>query len=74
MQWLLQQGFFGPDMRPDMLLSVTTGHSLITSTASTASADIPSVSSPFRGTQLVYTLGERTDGAPAVSSAVESLS
>ncbi|PAV22511.1 alpha beta-hydrolase [Pyrrhoderma noxium] len=27
---------------------------------------VTGVSSPFRGTQIVYTLGERTDGAPSV--------
>ncbi|EIN14006.1 alpha/beta-hydrolase [Punctularia strigosozonata HHB-11173 SS5] len=48
MQWLIAQGFFGANMHPSMVSSVTT------------------VSAPFRGTQLVYTLGERTDGAPAV--------
>ncbi|KAF5385190.1 hypothetical protein D9615_001327 [Tricholomella constricta] len=38
LQFLLQQGHFGPSDHPDMIL----------------------------GTQLVYTLGERTDAAPAV--------
>lgn len=44
----MSTGFFGKDVHPDMILSVT------------------SVSAPFRGTQLVYTLGEREDAAPAV--------
>ncbi|THH19047.1 hypothetical protein EW146_g2052 [Bondarzewia mesenterica] len=48
LQQLLQEGFFGPECHPDMVLSVST------------------VCSPFRGTQIVYTLGERIDAAPTV--------
>ncbi|KAG8898638.1 hypothetical protein FRB99_007248, partial [Tulasnella sp. 403] len=48
LQWLINQGHFGPDAHPDMILSIT------------------SVSSPFRGTQIVYSLGESVRDAPAI--------
>ncbi|KAA1468030.1 alpha/beta-hydrolase [Dentipellis sp. KUC8613] len=48
LQRMLEEGFFGREQHPDMMLSVTT------------------VCAPFRGSQLVYTLGERTDAAPSV--------
>ncbi|CAA7265951.1 unnamed protein product [Cyclocybe aegerita] len=48
LQHLLNEGHFGKDGDPDMILSVN------------------AVCAPFRGTQLVYTLGESTTSAPSV--------
>ncbi|KJA25838.1 hypothetical protein HYPSUDRAFT_384676 [Hypholoma sublateritium FD-334 SS-4] len=48
LQHLLQEGHFGKDSHPDMILS------------------LDAVCCPFRGTQLVYTLGESMTAAPEV--------
>lgn len=50
-----------------MILSVNTSeHAFVQSSSAAITNSL--VSAPFRGTQLVYTLGERTDAAPAVRS------
>ena len=64
LQWLLSTGFFGNGYRPDMILSVTTSTPHLS--ACPHLPDIVSVSSPFRGTQLVYSLGEDVRNAPDV--------
>ncbi|KDR75661.1 hypothetical protein GALMADRAFT_248263 [Galerina marginata CBS 339.88] len=48
LQHLIEQGHFGKEAHPDMVLSVN------------------AVCAPFRGTQLVYALGESTTSAPNV--------
>ncbi|KAF9481658.1 alpha/beta-hydrolase [Pholiota conissans] len=48
LQYLLQEGHFGKEGHPEMVLSLN------------------AVCSPFRGTQLVYTLGEEATAAPDV--------
>ncbi|KAG1757118.1 alpha beta-hydrolase [Suillus lakei] len=57
LQSLMAAGFFGDCGHPDMILSLSSWY-------------VPwrytTLSAPFRGTQLVYALGERTDSAPAV--------
>lgn len=65
MQQLMKIGFFGSQFHPDMVLSLTAGSFPVIHT------DLHSwwylvVSSPFRGTHIVYALGERTDAAPSV--------
>ena len=65
LQWLLSTGFFGPERHPDMILSVNTSTPTI-HLHTHARAHHRLVSSPFRGTQLVYSLGEDARDAPAV--------
>ncbi|KAI0068173.1 alpha/beta-hydrolase [Artomyces pyxidatus] len=54
LQKLLSDGVFGPAFTADMLLSVTAG------------TYPPVLSAPFRGTQIVYSLGEHETAAPEV--------
>lgn len=65
LQWLLKTGFFGAAYSPDMILSLNTGQSYRSDSTLALLTSHP-VSAPFRGTQLVYSLGEDTCDAPAV--------
>lgn len=64
LQSLMNAGHFGVSAHPDMILSVTSSRAILSTCASYKLK--LSVSSPFRGTQLVYALGESTEAAPLV--------
>lgn len=66
LQWLLATGFFGRRYHPDMILSINTGTWVRWSVTVVTSSCGCVVSAPFRGTQLVYALGEETQHAPRV--------